>query len=74
MLTLARSACVNKSALIWLYCSWNSRPSRRSHSISDGVNGRGTKEVACLGLREGVEPEAEAFAPGAFEGLAMLVL
>lgn len=60
--------------MIWLYCSWNSLRSRFSHSSSDGVKARGTKEVAGLGLCEGVEPEAEAFLPVAFEGFAMLLL
>lgn len=54
-----------------LYSSLNSRPSRISHSISDGVNGRGTKEVACLGFGEEVEPKSEGFLPVAFEGFAM---
>src|SRR5262245_6443956 len=65
--------CFSTSALIRLYSSWNSRPSRFSHSISDGVNGRGTKEVPCLGFGEEVEPEAEGLLPVAFEGFAMFL-
>lgn len=65
--------CLSTSDLIWLYCSWNSRPSRFSHSISDGVKGRGTKEVPSLGFGEEVEAEAEGFLPVAFEGFAMFV-
>lgn len=65
--------CVSTSALIRLYSSWNSRPSRFNHSISDGVNGRGTKEVPCLGFGEEVEAEAEGFLPVAFEGFAMFL-
>jgi len=59
--------------LIWSYCSLNSLPSRLSHSISDGVNGRGAKEVACLGFGEGVEAEAEVLSPVLVEGDAMLL-
>lgn len=70
---LCSARCFSTSALIRLYSSWNSRPSRFSHSISDGVKGRGTKEVSCLGFGEEVEPEADGFLPVLFEGFAMFV-
>jgi len=40
---------------------------------SDGVNGRGAKEVAGLCFGETVEPEAELLVPELFEGVAMLL-
>jgi len=51
----------------------NSLPSCLSHSISDGVKGRGTEKVTCLGFGESVEPETETLLPVSFEGFAMLL-